>query len=61
MFVIRAGDGRIAAAYLEQQFPQQEWLPIDSRLLQMFLAAAPKSGSSGGGCRRAVPRRFARS
>lgn len=51
MFVIRDSDGRVAAAYLERQFSQQEWLPIDSRSLQVFLAAAPRSDSSRGGRR----------
>jgi len=41
MFVVRSGLGRIKAAYLDEQFPRQEWLPIDSRSLQHFLAAAP--------------------
>jgi hypothetical protein len=42
MFVVRSEGGRVAAAYLEEQFPGQEWLPIDSRALQAFLAAAPR-------------------
>jgi hypothetical protein len=42
MFVIRSEGGRVAAAYLDEQFPGQEWLPIDSRPLQAFLAAAPR-------------------
>ena len=42
MFVVRSGGGLIAAAYLDEQFPGQEWLPIDSRPLQAFLAAAPR-------------------
>ena len=33
--------GRILAAYLDQQYPGQRWLPIDSRALQTFLATAP--------------------
>ena len=41
MFVVRSEGGRVAAAYLDEQFPGQEWLPIDSGLLQAFLAAAP--------------------
>ena len=32
------------AAYLDEQFPGQEWLPIESRALQTFLAAAPNVG-----------------
>ena len=42
MFVIRSEGGQVAAAYLDEQFPGQEWLPIDSRPLQAFLAAAPR-------------------
>jgi hypothetical protein len=37
---IGAGD-QILVAYLAQQYPGQRWLPIDSRSLQAFLAAAP--------------------
>ena len=50
MFVVRSGLGRITAAYLDEQFPRQEWLPIDSRSLQHFLAAAPAC------CFNAVPK-----
>ena len=32
------------AAYLDEQFPGQEWLPIESRALQTFLATAPSVG-----------------
>jgi hypothetical protein len=48
MFVVRSEGGRLAAAYLDEQFPGQEWLPIDSRLLQAFLAAAPSPGRLAG-------------
>jgi hypothetical protein len=41
------------AAYLDEQFPGQEWLPIESRALQAFLATAP---SVGRGCRRPMLR-----
>ena len=43
MFVVRNEGGRVAAAWLDEQFPGQEWLPIDSGLLQAFLAAVPRS------------------
>ncbi len=33
MFVIRSEGGRVAAAYLDEQFLGQEWLPIDSGLV----------------------------
>jgi len=45
MFVVRSEVGRVTAAYLDEQFPGQEWLPIDSGPLQAFLAAAPRSFS----------------
>jgi len=48
MFVVRSEGGRVAAAYLDEQFPGQEWLPIDSGSLQAFLAAAPRSRRSAG-------------
>jgi hypothetical protein len=48
MFIVRSEGGRVEAAWLEQQFPGQEWLPIDSSLLQAFLAAAPASRRSPG-------------
>jgi hypothetical protein len=48
MFVVRSEGGRLAAAYLDEQFPGQEWLPIDSGLLQAFLAAAPRSARARG-------------
>ena len=43
MFVVLSEGGRVAAAYLDEQFPGQEWLPIDSGALQAYLAAAPRS------------------
>jgi hypothetical protein len=59
MFVVRSEGGRLAAAYLDEQFPGQEWLPIDSGALQAFLAAAPRSWSRRPpGLRR--PQRFSR-
>jgi hypothetical protein len=56
MFVVRSEGGRLAAAYLDEQFPGQEWLPIDSGLLQAFLAAAPGSRRSAGLRRRQLRR-----
>jgi hypothetical protein len=41
MFVVRGTRGQITAAYLDEQFPGQEFLPIHSRSLQLFLVAAP--------------------
>jgi hypothetical protein len=46
MFVVRGSHGQVKAAYLDAQFAGQEWMPIDSRLLQHFLAAAPACSSA---------------
>jgi hypothetical protein len=46
MFVVRSKAGQIAAAFLDEQFSGQEWLPIDSRPLQVFLAAAPRTDNN---------------
>jgi hypothetical protein len=43
MYIERNGV-RILAAYLDEQFAGQEWLPIESRALQVFLATAPSVG-----------------
>jgi hypothetical protein len=43
MYVER-NESRIMAAYLDEQFPGQEWLPIESRALQTFFANAPSVG-----------------
>lgn len=45
MFVIRGSRGQITAAYLDEQFPGQEFLPIHSRSLQLYLVAAPSCSS----------------
>jgi hypothetical protein len=41
MYVELGAGGEVFAAYLDQQYPGQRWLPIDSRTLQTFIAAAP--------------------
>jgi hypothetical protein len=41
MYVEFAAGGRILAAYLDQQYLDQRWLPIESRALQAYLAAMP--------------------
>ena len=43
MYIERNGS-RIMVAYLDEQFPGQEWLPIESRALQTFFANAPSVG-----------------
>jgi hypothetical protein len=52
MYIERNGS-LILAAYLDEQFPGQERLPIESRALQAFLATAP---SVGRGCRKPMRR-----
>ena len=52
MYIERNGS-RILAAYLDEQFPGQEWLPIESSALQAFLATAPRADQ---GRRRPTPR-----
>jgi len=42
MYVERNAGGQIAAAFLNEQFPGQEWLPIENRVLQQFLAIVPR-------------------
>jgi hypothetical protein len=46
MFIVRGSHGQITAAYLDEQFPGQDWLPIHSRSLQLFLVAAPRCSSA---------------
>ena len=41
MYVELGIGGRILAAYLTRQYPGQRWVPIGSRALQAFFAAAP--------------------
>ena len=43
MFVVRSDGGLVTAAWLDEQFPGQEWMPIDSGPLQAFLATAPRT------------------
>jgi hypothetical protein len=57
MFVVRGSRGQITAAYLDEQFVGQEFLPIHSRSLQLFLVAAPSCSSMR---RRSVERRAVR-
>jgi hypothetical protein len=54
MYIERNGS-RILAAYLDEQFAGQEWLAIESRALQVFLATAR---SVGRGRRRPTRARY---
>jgi hypothetical protein len=49
MFVEYSSDGQILAAYVEQQYPDQEWVPRSNEALQAFLDDAPKLGKDAKG------------
>lgn len=49
MFVECSSDGQIAAAYVEQQYPDQKWLPASDQALQSFLGDAPRLGKDAKG------------
>ena len=52
MFIELGAGRRILAAYLDEQYPGQHWLPIDSPALQAFLASAPTVAKTALGRRR---------
>ena len=37
-------DGQISAAYVEQQYPDQKWVPPSNEALQAFLRHVAKAG-----------------
>ena len=49
MFVEYSSDGQISAAYVEQQYPDQKWVPPSDEDLQAFLGDAPKLGKDAKG------------
>ena len=49
MFVECSSDGRIAAAYVEQQYPDQKWVPASNEAFQSFLTGAPRLGKDAKG------------
>jgi hypothetical protein len=49
MFVECSSDGQISAAYVEQQYPDQKWVPPSNEALQAFLGDAPKLGKDAKG------------
>lgn len=49
MFVECRSDGQILAAYLEQQHPDQKWVPPSNEALQAFLGDAPRLGKDAKG------------
>jgi hypothetical protein len=48
MFV-EFSDGRISAAYVEEQYPGQKWLPAADEGLRDFLADLPRLGKDAKG------------
>ena len=49
MFVEYSSDGQIVAAYVEQQYPDQNWVPPSNETFQSFLANAPRLGKDAKG------------
>lgn len=49
MFVECKSDGQILAAYVEQQHPDQKWVPPSNEALQAFLGDAPRLGKDAKG------------
>src|ERR1044072_3184503 len=49
MFIEVSPDGQISAAYVEQQYPDQKWVPPSNEALQAFLGDAPKLGKDAKG------------
>jgi hypothetical protein len=49
MFVECSSGGQISAAYVEQQYPDQKWVPPSNEALQAFLGDAPKLGKDAKG------------
>ena len=58
MFIEYGSDGWIAAAYLEEQYPGQKWVPVSDDKLQGFLAAAPRLTKDDKGRRCLRPASF---
>jgi hypothetical protein len=59
MFIECSSDGQISAAYVEQQYPDQKWVPPSNEALQAFLGDAPRLGKDAKGrtCLRPAPTR----
>ena len=57
MFVECSSDGQISAVYVEQQYPDQKWVPPSNEALRAFLGDAPKLGKDEKGrtCLRPAP------
>jgi hypothetical protein len=49
MFVELRSDGAVSAAYLEEQYPGQAWLPASAEAMESFLMAQPRLGRDSRG------------
>jgi len=49
MFIECSSDGQISAVYVEQQYPDQKWVPPSDEALRAFLGDAPKLGRDSKG------------
>jgi hypothetical protein len=49
MFIECSADGQISAVYVEQQYPDQKWVPPSDEALRAFLGDAPKLGRDSKG------------
>jgi hypothetical protein len=49
MFIECSSDGQISAVYVEQQYPDQKWVPPSDEALRSFLGDAPKLGKDAKG------------
>jgi hypothetical protein len=55
MFVEFSSDGQISAVYVEQQYPDQKWVPPSDETLRAFLGDAPKLGKDAKGMTCLLP------
>ena len=49
MFVECSSEGQISVVYVDQQYPDQQWVPPSSDALRAFLGDAPKLGKDAKG------------
>jgi hypothetical protein len=49
MFVECSSDGQISAVYVEQQYPDQKWIPPSNQALRAFLGDTPTLGKDAKG------------
>jgi hypothetical protein len=49
MFIECSSEGRISAVYVEQQYPDQQWVAPSDEVLRAFMGDAPKLGKDAKG------------